>query len=55
MTQEEWVLLSPEEKKQELYRRQKELLDRFLERRAITLEQYNKGLSEMNKKMGVQH
>lgn len=45
--------LSPEEKKAELYRRQKVLLDTFLERNAISKAQYDKSLADMRTKMGM--
>ena len=48
----EWEKLSPEEKKVELYRRQKVLLDTFLERNAISQAQYDKSLKDMRTKMG---
>ena len=49
----EWEKLSPEEKKVELYRRQKVLLDTFLERNAISQAQYDKSLKDMRTKMGM--
>ena len=49
----EWEKLSPEEKKVELYRRQKVLLDTFLERNAISQAQYDKSLNDMRTKMGI--
>ena len=49
----EWEKLSPEEKKAELYRRQKVLLDTFLERNAISQAQYDKSLKDMRTKMGM--
>lgn len=49
----EWEKLSPEEKKVELYRRQKVLLDTFLERNAISQAQYDKSLKDMRMKMGM--
>lgn len=49
----EWEKLSPEEKKVELYRRQKVLLDTFLERNAISQAQYDKSLKDMKTKMGM--
>ena len=45
--------LSPEEKKKELYLRQKRILDDFLERGAITQAQYNKSLGDLTEKMGM--
>ena len=53
MTQEEWQVLSPEEKKKELYRRQRELLRKFRDRNAISEEQYQKSLTDMTEKMGM--
>ena len=49
----EWEKMSPEEKKVELYRRQKVLLDTFLERNAISQAQYDKSLKDMRTKMGM--
>ncbi len=42
-----------EEKKKELFLRQKQLLDTFLEHGAISREQYDKSLGDMIVKMGV--
>ena len=53
MEQEEWQALSLEEKKEELYRRQKELLKQFRDRNAISEEQYQKSLADMTEKMGM--
>ena len=36
-----WESMTPEEKKQELFRRQKRTLDLFLERTAISKAQYD--------------
>ena len=49
---ETWEKLSPEEKKRRLYENQKELLDKFLERRAISQAQYDKSLGDLTEKMG---
>ena len=46
--------LSPAEKKRALYRRQKELLDTFLARGAISPAQYEKSLGDLTEKMGMQ-
>lgn len=46
--------LSPEEKKTRLYLSQKCLLDSFLERNAISREQYEKSLGDMTIKMGME-
>ena len=48
-----WENLTPEEKKAELYRKQKELLDTFLERNAISKAQYDKSLGDLTEKMGM--
>ncbi len=55
MTQPDWERLSPEEKKKELYLKQKRLLQTFLERHAITQEQYETSLCGLTEKMGMQH
>jgi len=49
-----WEDLSPEEKKKELFFRQKHTLDMFLERNAITQRQYDKSLGDLIEKMGMQ-
>ena len=51
--QAEWELLSPEEKKKELFLRQKNTLDLFLERNAISKNQYDKSLGDLIEKMGM--
>ena len=48
-----WSELSPEEKKKELYLRQKCILDDFLERGAITQAQYDKSFGDLTEKMGM--
>lgn len=47
-----WEKLTQEEKKKVLFQKQKEVLDDFLERGAITKAQYDKSLGDMKKKMG---
>ena len=49
----EWARLSPEEKKQQLFLNQKDTLDLFLERGAISQVQYDKSLGDLREKMGV--
>lgn len=44
---------TPEEKKKELFLRQKELLDTFLAHHAITQQQYDKSLHDLTEKMGM--
>ena len=56
MTQQiEWEQLSLEEKKKELFLRQKNTLDLFLERNAISRAQYDKSLGDLIEKMGMQN
>lgn len=50
---EEWSKLSPEEKKVALFWNQKEILDLFLERNAISQAQYNKSFADLKEKMGI--
>ena len=49
-----WEILSPEEKKRELFLRQKRTLELFLERNAISKSQYDKSLGDLREKMGMQ-
>ena len=49
----DWQNLSPEEKKKELYLKQKAMLDMFLERNAISRAQYDKSLGDLTEKMGM--
>jgi len=53
MDEMEWSALSADEKKQQLFLRQKETLDLFLERNAITKAQYDKSLGDLIVKMGI--
>ena len=46
--------MNAEEKKRDLYLRQKELLDTFLEHGAISRAQYDKSLRDLTEKMGMQ-
>ena len=48
-----WETLSPEEKKKQLFLKQKELLDTFLEKNAISKAQYDKSLGDLRDKMGM--
>ena len=45
--------MTADEKKRDLYLRQKELLDTFLEHGAISRAQYDKSLGDLTEKMGV--
>lgn len=49
----EWAQLSPEEKKKQLYLKQVQTLNDFLERGAIGKEQYDKSLHDLTEKMGM--
>jgi len=51
-TQEEWDLLSHDEKKRLLYLKQKKTLDTFLANGAISKAQYDKSLHDLTEKMG---
>ena len=50
--QREWEEMSPEQKKRQLFLNQKELLDKFRERNAISQAQYKKSLGDLRLKMG---
>ena len=52
--QTKWEALSAEEKKKELFLRQKKLLATFLETGAITQAQHDKSLGDLIKLMGMQ-
>lgn len=49
----EWEKLSPDEKKKQLFLKQKHTLDLFLERKAIDQKQYDKSLRDLRDKMGM--
>lgn len=51
---EQWITLSPEDKKKQLFLNQKQTLDLFLERRAISEVQYKKSLNDLIEKMEMQ-
>ena len=48
-----WATMTHEEKNQFLYQKQKELLATFLEKGAISKEQYEKSLHDLTEKMGA--
>lgn len=48
-----WENMTPEEKKKELFLRQKHTLDLFLDRNAISQIQYDKSLGDLRDKMGM--
>ena len=49
----EWSTLSYAEKNRYLFRREKDLLDMFLEKGAITQAQHDKSLHDLIEKMGM--
>lgn len=49
----QWEQLSAEQKKEQLYKKQKALLDTFLEHHAISKAQYDKSLGDLIEKMGI--
>ena len=51
--QRRWEAMTPGQKKKQLFLNQKELLDTFLARHAISQAQYDKSLGDMVEKMGV--
>ena len=53
MTMEARKVLSHEEKNHELYLRQKQLLENFLKRGAISKAQHDKSLHDLTVKMGI--
>ncbi len=53
LDQTEWETLSYDEKNRQLFLRQKELLDTFLDHHALSKEQYDKSLGDLIVKMGV--
>ena len=48
-----WEEMTPEEKKIQLYIKQKYMLDSFLARNAISKAQYDKSLGDLTEKMGM--
>lgn len=46
------IVSVPAKGKEELFRRQKQMLDLFLEKKAITRQQYEKSLHDLAEKMG---
>ena len=51
--QREWDALTYAQKNVQLFLKQKKLLEEFLSHPAITREEYENGLSELTKKMGI--
>lgn len=50
---QEWEKLSYKEKNHQLFLKQKESLEMFLERGAISKEQYEKSLHDLKEKMDI--
>ena len=48
-----WTGMTRDEKLRELFSEQKQTLDLFLERGAISREQYDKSLHDLTEKMGI--
>ena len=48
-----WENLTPEEKRKQLFLKQKKTLDLFLERNAISKAQYDKSLGDLIEMMGM--
>ena len=53
MDKTEEKILTHEQKQKELFLKQKQTLDLFLERNAITRKQYEKSLGDLRDKMGM--
>ena len=51
--QRQWETMSYAQKNKQLFLNQKELLDTFLERHAISRVQYDKSLGDLKAKMGI--
>ena len=51
--QRQWESMNYDQKNLQLFLNQKELLDKFLERRAISQAQYDKCLGDLRAKMGI--
>ena len=51
--QRQWEAMSYAQKNRQLFLNQKELLDKFLERHAISQAQYDKSLGVLRVKMGI--
>ena len=50
----DWRTMPPDERKRALFQKQKDLLDTFLSRGAIDRRQYEKSLTCMAEKMGIE-
>lgn len=47
--QRQWAAMTPEQKEKHLLQRQKEMLDQFLERNAISRAQYEEGVCALRR------
>ena len=54
MRQEEWELLMPKQKKEQLYHQQVHMLQLFRERHAISEEDYHRSVHDLTLKMGME-
>ena len=54
MEQTDWEHLDHEQRQQQLFLKQKELLDTFLSHHAISQAQYDKSLGDLRVKMGIE-
>lgn len=52
MSEKEWSEMTYREKNHQLFLRQKDLLDTFLKKKAISQAQYDKSLHDLKEKMG---
>lgn len=52
LTSDDWVKLTHEQKNHQLYLKQKQMLDMFLEHGAISQAQHDKSLHDLTEKMG---
>ena len=51
----QWDTITIEEKNMELYRKQVDIHDKFLARNAISKEEHDRSLKELNRKMIANH
>ncbi len=51
--EKDYCVMSKEEKMRDLFNRQKQMLDMFLERNAISKAEYDKSLNGLKEKMGI--
>ena len=47
-----WARMTPEEKRRQLFRQQRETLEAFRDRHAISQAQYDRGMREMTAALG---